>query len=34
MLFTGHAGSPLAAIVSVVPLRKGSVLEAGIVSSI
>jgi len=34
MLLTRHAGSPLAVIVSVIPLRKGSVLEAGIVSSI
>ena len=30
----GHAEFPLAVMVSVIPLRKGSVLEAGIVSSI
>jgi len=33
MARTGHPSSCVAAIVRVMPLRKGSVLDAGIVSS-
>jgi len=33
MALIGHPASVLAAIVSVIPLRKGSVLDAGTVSS-